>query len=378
MPVCTRGGRPGARADGRLLHAHRGRPVRLRPDRRGQRAVGHLRDGRAAADGPRDCRLPRRLLDTETIRQIFLGGFDKLREAGVALLGGHTVRDPEIKFGYAVTGAVDPPGCSTNAGARAGDVLVLTKPLGTGIVGTAHQVRRAPAGAGRAAVHLDDNAERAGRRGTVAIPAATCTRHRHHRVRAGRPRHRDGRRERRRRRSSARAICRSSTASGLAPRNRSGGLASTGSTSGLEPGSTRPRPGARGHRLRPADLRGVCSCRSARHAAGERCAPRSQPPASTGALIGSAGHLPLFVRRAGIAERASTAGAIPYRRRSRSTECSNAQQFRGSPFSIVHFHSERPFSSPRAEPGGLAASRRPWYKLSFVRAVSGRSCGGPA
>ena len=89
------------------------------------------------------------VLDGETIRQIFLGGFDKLREAGVALLGGHTVRDPEPKFGYAVTGAVDPDRMLTNAGARVGDVLILTKPLGTGIVGTADQVRARAGGAGR-------------------------------------------------------------------------------------------------------------------------------------------------------------------------------------------------------------------------------------
>ena len=76
-------------------------------------------------------------LDTETIRDIFRGGFDKLREAGVSLLGGHTVRDNEIKFGYAVTGAIDPARVLANSGARAGDVLFLTKPLGTGIVGTA-------------------------------------------------------------------------------------------------------------------------------------------------------------------------------------------------------------------------------------------------
>jgi selenide,water dikinase len=76
-------------------------------------------------------------LETATIREIFRGGFDKLREAGVSLLGGHTVRDREIKFGYAVTGAIDPTRVLANAGARAGDVLFLTKPLGTGIVGTA-------------------------------------------------------------------------------------------------------------------------------------------------------------------------------------------------------------------------------------------------
>jgi selenide,water dikinase len=83
-------------------------------------------------------------VDDETIREVFLGGFDKLREAGVALLGGHTVRDPEVKFGYAITGAVDPDRMLTNAGARPGDVLLLTKPLGTGIVGTAIKGNRAP------------------------------------------------------------------------------------------------------------------------------------------------------------------------------------------------------------------------------------------
>jgi selenide,water dikinase len=82
--------------------------------------------------------------DAETIARIFRGGFDKLREAGVALLGGHTVRDREIKFGYAVTGAVDPKRILTNAGAKVGDRLILTKPLGTGIVGTAIKFGRAP------------------------------------------------------------------------------------------------------------------------------------------------------------------------------------------------------------------------------------------
>ena len=63
------------------------------------------------------------MLDPGTIRDIFQGGFDKLREAGVALLGGHTVQDREIKFGYAVTGAIDPARVLSNAGARPGDVL---------------------------------------------------------------------------------------------------------------------------------------------------------------------------------------------------------------------------------------------------------------
>src|SRR5206468_5816819 len=82
-------------------------------------------------------------LDHGTIRAIFRGGFDKLREAGVSLLGGHTVQDQEIKFGYAVTGAIDPARVLSNAGARPGDVLFLTKPLGTGVVGTAIKFERA-------------------------------------------------------------------------------------------------------------------------------------------------------------------------------------------------------------------------------------------
>jgi selenide,water dikinase len=80
---------------------------------------------------------PKEDLEPEAIRAIFRGGFDKLREAGVSLLGGHTVQDREIKFGYAVTGAIDPSRVLSNAGARPGDVLFLTKPVGTGIVGTA-------------------------------------------------------------------------------------------------------------------------------------------------------------------------------------------------------------------------------------------------
>jgi selenide,water dikinase len=87
---------------------------------------------------------PEDALDRETIRAIFLGGLDKLREAGAALLGGHTVRDPEVKFGYAVTGAVDPQRIWANAGARVGDRLIFTKRLGTGIVGTAIKNKRAP------------------------------------------------------------------------------------------------------------------------------------------------------------------------------------------------------------------------------------------
>lgn len=75
---------------------------------------------------------------------IFRGGALKLKEAGCALLGGHTVRDPEIKFGYAITGIVEEAALLTNAGAKAGDILVLTKALGTGVIATAQKNGRAP------------------------------------------------------------------------------------------------------------------------------------------------------------------------------------------------------------------------------------------
>jgi selenide,water dikinase len=88
----------------------------------------------------------------DVLAAIFAGGLSLLQEAGVALLGGHTVQDREIKFGYAVTGEVHPDRFWSNAGARAGDVLLLTKPIGTGVVSTALKFGRAPAEAVEAAV----------------------------------------------------------------------------------------------------------------------------------------------------------------------------------------------------------------------------------
>jgi selenide,water dikinase len=75
--------------------------------------------------------------DPRVLRDIVRGGADLLRKAGVLILGGHSVRDPEMKFGYAITGEVHPKRIFTNAGAKRGDLLVLTKPIGTGILATA-------------------------------------------------------------------------------------------------------------------------------------------------------------------------------------------------------------------------------------------------
>ena len=76
-------------------------------------------------------------LDPEVLAQILKGGESKLKEAGVALLGGHTVNDKELKYGLSVTGTVHPHRVLTNAGAQVGDILILTKPLGTAVLTTA-------------------------------------------------------------------------------------------------------------------------------------------------------------------------------------------------------------------------------------------------
>lgn len=82
-------------------------------------------------------------LDLDAAREILRGGAKKMEEAGAVIVGGHTVDDPEIKFGMAVTGTINPKEIITNRGARPGDVLFLTKPIGTGIVSTALKKERA-------------------------------------------------------------------------------------------------------------------------------------------------------------------------------------------------------------------------------------------
>ena len=80
---------------------------------------------------------PSKLLDISVLQDILKGGTDKMREAGVVLIGGHSVDDKELKYGLSVTGTIHPDHLLTNSGARTGDKLILTKPLGTGIVNTA-------------------------------------------------------------------------------------------------------------------------------------------------------------------------------------------------------------------------------------------------
>ena len=76
-------------------------------------------------------------MEIAVLREVLLGGLDKMREAGVLLVGGHSVEDDELKYGISVTGSIHPDKVLLNRGARAGDALILTKPLGTGIINTA-------------------------------------------------------------------------------------------------------------------------------------------------------------------------------------------------------------------------------------------------
>ncbi len=83
-------------------------------------------------------------LGLDVLAEILRGGADRIQRAGAVIAGGHTVRDTEIKYGLSVTGIVTPAHLMTNRNARPGDVLVLTKPLGTGFVTTAFKAGRCP------------------------------------------------------------------------------------------------------------------------------------------------------------------------------------------------------------------------------------------
>jgi len=92
------------------------------------------------------CAFPQGTLPLEVLQRILAGGLDTMRQAGVLPVGGHTVKGPELNYGLAVTGVVHPDRILSNGGARPGDVLFLTKPLGTGIMSTALKREQLAAG----------------------------------------------------------------------------------------------------------------------------------------------------------------------------------------------------------------------------------------
>jgi selenide, water dikinase len=83
------------------------------------------------------CCFPAHTMDPGILAAILKGGLSKIEEAGAVLCGGHSVEDPEIKYGLSVSGVVDPEKTATNRGLKPGDMLLLTKPIGTGVVATA-------------------------------------------------------------------------------------------------------------------------------------------------------------------------------------------------------------------------------------------------
>lgn len=93
-------------------------------------------------------------LDIGVLRQIILGGLDKVKEAGCVLLGGHSVEDPELKYGLSVTGFIHPDRVLTKGGLSVGDRLFLTKPLGTGVINTAVKAGLASEAATAAATRI--------------------------------------------------------------------------------------------------------------------------------------------------------------------------------------------------------------------------------
>ena len=87
---------------------------------------------------------PKMGVDFSILAEIMRGGLEILTQNGVALLGGHSVDNQQIMFGYSVTGVIDPNKVATNAGARPGDVLILTKPIGTGVISTGIKFAKTP------------------------------------------------------------------------------------------------------------------------------------------------------------------------------------------------------------------------------------------
>lgn len=113
--------------------------------------------------------------DWDVLGKILLGGQKAMNEEGVVVLGGHSIDDAEIKFGYAVTGTVHPDKVVKNSGARAGDVLVLTKPIGTGAISTAVKFEKARASTVEAAIRAMTTSAASASRAMTAAGAHGCT-----------------------------------------------------------------------------------------------------------------------------------------------------------------------------------------------------------
>jgi selenide,water dikinase len=114
-------------------------------------------------------------LPIEILGQVLKGGADKAREAGVLIVGGHTIDDPEPKYGLAVTGIIKPGSQVTNAGAQEGDDLILTKPLGTGVITTAAKNEGASEEIVRRAIEVMNTLNKTASEVMVRVGVHACT-----------------------------------------------------------------------------------------------------------------------------------------------------------------------------------------------------------
>ncbi len=118
---------------------------------------------------------PLEQMGLSTLRQILAGGLDKMKEAGVALVGGHSIEDKELKYGLSVTGFVHPEKILTKGGLKPGDRLVLTKPLGTGVINTAIKAGMASADVIEKATRLMAMLNRDAAAVMARFPVHACT-----------------------------------------------------------------------------------------------------------------------------------------------------------------------------------------------------------
>ena len=113
--------------------------------------------------------------DISILERILLGGLSKMQEAECPVIGGHSISDEEIKFGYSVTGVVNPARLWSNAGARPGDRLVLTKRIGTGIISTAVKAGAAGEASAQAAIESMASLNRAGSEAALPLEVHAAT-----------------------------------------------------------------------------------------------------------------------------------------------------------------------------------------------------------
>ncbi len=118
---------------------------------------------------------PKNTLDKSVLKEILKGGLEKIHEAGALLVGGHSVDDVELKYGLSVTGIIHPDKVMTNAGARPGDQLILTKPIGTGIIATALKGKAASPEAEEAMIRVMVESNRIGAEVMQEVGAHSCT-----------------------------------------------------------------------------------------------------------------------------------------------------------------------------------------------------------